>query len=784
MKKKILIHRFIQPSFMVIGLWVAALLLLPVVFCVAQVETNQWRFGVYESIDFNSGVPVSNSGSPLTTTEGSASIADDAGDILFYTDGITVWDKIGNMMNNGFGLFGGASSTQSALIVPMPLSDSLYYIFTTGQQLAIGLNYSIVDMSLQGGLGQVIVKNVQLDDQSCEKITAICHANGQDKWIVAHDWGNNTFQSYLLSDAGVDVIPVTTSIGSTMSGGSGNTIGYLKGSPDGSKLALAVWEDNFFEMYDFDRSTGIVSHNIPLASYAQASSGAYGVEFSPDGTRLYGTVITPGYIYQWDLTAGSDSLIQASRTLVGTSSINFNGALQLATDSKIYMAQYVSIWLGVINDPNVLGVGCNFDDTGFLLSFGSNGLGLPNMYYCSAPSAFPQVEKLCFGDSTHLFINNLSADSIVSWNFGDPGSGAANIDTGTNVYHVFTVTDTFNVTIIEYLYGGTVDTIYMNVLISTMPVIALGNDTTVCIGDTLTLDAGNAGAFYSWSNGSNTQTIAVTDSGTYSVIVTNGGCKNTDSINVSFVNCSQFPQPGLFVPNPFICEKFCLDFTDQSTNNPTAWLWTFDGGNPSTSTLQNPTQICYNLPGTYDVTLTASNGFGSLTQTFPNYITVYATPPFPIINQSGYTLYSSFATSYQWQFNSVDIPGANSQSYTVTQSGYYTVVVEDAHGCINYTTVYVLISGVDDVGGNANVLISPNPSDGNFMVELLNGFMANDVSIDVINTLGQKVFSANEEISVADWKYQIDLGNAACGVYYIEIKSNNEFARKKIIVAK
>src|SRR6185295_9203182 len=136
--------------------------------------------------------------------------------------------------------------------------------------------------------------------------------------------------------------------------------------------------------------------------------------------------------------------------------------------------------------------------------------------------------------------------------------------------------------------------------------------TILCIGDTFILDAGNAGAAFSWSNGSNSQTIAVTDSNTYSVTVSNSGCKNTDSISVSFIDCTLLPQPGLSVPDPTICEKFCLDYTDQSTNNPTSWLWTFAGGNPSTSTLQNPTQICYNLPGVYDVTLTASNAFGSM----------------------------------------------------------------------------------------------------------------------------------------------------------------------------
>jgi hypothetical protein len=238
----------------------------------------------------------------------------------------------------------------------------------------------------------------------------------------------------------------------------------------------------------------------------------------------------------------------------------------------------------------------------------------------------------------------------------------------------------------------------------------------------------------------------------------------------------------MLVANPIICEKFCLDFTDQSTNNPTAWLWTFAGGNPSTSTLQNPTQICYNSPGTYDVTLTVTNAFGSLTQTFPNYITVFATPPAPQINQSGYTLYSSFATSYQWQYNSINIPGATNQSYTVTQSGYYSVVVWDSHGCSNYTTVYILIEGVDDVGGDADVFITPNPSDGSFTVELINGFAAGDISLRVITDLGQEVFSLEENISTADWSRQIDLKNAAHGVYFLEIKSETAFVKKKLMI--
>ena len=192
--------------------------------CYGQKETNLWYFGFNAAIDFNSGSAVSLSGSQSYTSEGSASISDSAGNLLFYTDGIYVWNANNNTMPNGWGLYGGTSSTQSALIVPAPGSDSLYYIFTTGQQLEFGLYYSIVDMSLQSGLGDVSVKNVLLDNQTCEKITAVCHSNGTDVWVIAHDWDNNDFEAYQLSVSGVSNSPVISSIGSNMNNSDFNTI--------------------------------------------------------------------------------------------------------------------------------------------------------------------------------------------------------------------------------------------------------------------------------------------------------------------------------------------------------------------------------------------------------------------------------------------------------------------------------------------------------------------------------------------------------------------------------
>ena len=245
--------------------------------------------------------------------------------------------------------------------------------------------------------------------------------------------------------------------------------------------------------------------------------------------------------------------------------------------------------------------------------------------------------------------------------------------------------------------------------------------------------------------------------------------------------------------NTELCEKFCTSFTDSSTNNPTSWQWQFPGGVPSSSTDQNPTNICYNLPGTYDVVLITTNANGTDTLTEQNYITVNPTPPNPTIVQVGYTLTSSPATSYQWQLNTVNIPGATNQSYTVLQSGYYTVVVGDSHGCNSSFTKYILISGINDVFSDANISIYPNPSSGSFTVEMPDELNRDGVSIDVMNTLGQKVFSSNESrpdgvTNSSLWnsseKRIIDLTKEACGVYFIEIKSQNTFLKKKILITK
>jgi Secretion system C-terminal sorting domain/PKD domain len=319
----------------------------------------------------------------------------------------------------------------------------------------------------------------------------------------------------------------------------------------------------------------------------------------------------------------------------------------------------------------------------------------------------------------------------------------------------------------------------------------LGVDTTICEGSTYVLNGGGSSFTYQWSTGATDSSITVNSAGTYWVSVSNGLCTATDTVVISEIPCNGGPV-SFAVSDTTICEKFCIDFFDSSTNNPVSWLWSFPGGNPASSTDQNPSNVCYQNPGVFDVTLIATDAGGnSDTLTLPNYITVYTNPFAPVITQNGNVLTSSSASSYQWQLNSVDIPGETNQSYTITQSGLYTVIVGDENGCNAQSSVDASLVGISEVGENHFVNIFPNPSSGNFTVELLNDLIGGEISIDVVNVIGQKVFSSSEKISTANWKKEIDLHYVASGVYFIEIKNKNIFTcpdflgvKKKIIIEK
>ena len=295
-------------------------------------------------------------------------------------------------MPNGNGLNGNYSSTQSALIIPMPFSTTKYYVFTTDAQAGVisattcsCLAYSLVDMSFNGGLGDVTVKNSILHAPVTEKLTAYKHANDSCIWLVAHEWGSDHFLSYLISPSGVNATPVVSATGSShcCTTSNANAIGQMKISPDGTKLAYILHSDEKIELFKFDRSSGRVSDPVSITADASISfQQLYGLEFSPNSSLVYVTtnsLYQSNHIIQFSLKKWNATDVGASRKHIQGPYFNpyIFGQAQLAPDGKIYVSNYGSYALGVINSPDSIGTKCSYAP----FQTPTNGklrLGLPN----------------------------------------------------------------------------------------------------------------------------------------------------------------------------------------------------------------------------------------------------------------------------------------------------------------------------------------------------------------------------------------------------------------------
>lgn len=407
----------------------------------AQGEANNWYFGDQAGITFNSGVPTALTDGALNTDEGCATISDSAGQLLFYTDGVTVYNRMHNIMLNGAGLLGDFSSTQSSVIVPKPNDSSIYYIFTVDEVGGSdGLRYSIVDMTLDGGFGAVTAtKNILLITPVSEKINAVLHANGQDIWVLTHGYGNDEFYAYLVTSAGINTTPITSNTGVFIQNNNFfNTIGVLKASPNGNKLVMCV-RDLKTQLFNFNNFTGTVSN--PVDIYTGLSS--LGAEFSPSGNILY---VTHNFdrvgLWQYNLTAtdipNSGQLIYQVPTLNPAQEL---GQLQLGPDSKIYLSIRNRDYLSAINNPEDLGLACNFNSNAVFLDGKICKYGLPTFIQSYFYVGF-QYENVCLGEDTSFTANISQAYDSLLWDFGD-----GNTSTVENPLHTYTSNGNFTVTL-------------------------------------------------------------------------------------------------------------------------------------------------------------------------------------------------------------------------------------------------------------------------------------------------------------------------------------------------
>ncbi len=383
----------------------------------SQRQADNWFFGNHAGLNFGSGTPVALPNSALSTTEGCSSFSDANGNLLFYTDGVTVYNRNHQVMPNGSGLGGNPSSTQSGLIVPNPGNPDIFYLFTVGTNAVpagsppnAGFKYYTVDMSADSGLGDVISGPVNLSgglsSQWTEKVTAVEADGCNGYWVIS--LVNDTFYSYYVDNTGVANSAVISTVNNTTS----DVRGYLKVSPDGAKLVAANMQNGTF-LYDFDVTTGQVSNGNGLNL---SGNQGYGVEFSIDSKRLY--ISTGSFqqgatenLYQFNLDLPDFNAINSSRYLVH-SYVNTRGALQLASNGKIYWASDGSNTISVINNPENLGASVNYSHRSVSLGTGSSTQGLPpfiqslfianlNIIDSTSSDIITDLD-LCYGDTYRL----------------------------------------------------------------------------------------------------------------------------------------------------------------------------------------------------------------------------------------------------------------------------------------------------------------------------------------------------------------------------------------------
>jgi plastocyanin len=750
-------------------------------------RNNIWAFGSnVNGLDFNAGgVPVAKLYSQNGGNEGCSSICNADGQLELYCNGSYVYRSNaafpnGNVLPNGDSLWGGSaqSSTQGSIIIPKPLDDSIFYVFTVDETGGYffntygGLAYSVVDLRA-GSYGDVVQKNVPLFRRATEKLCAVRHANGCDIWVLAHGYNTDStaFRAYRLTPNGVDTNAVISRVGfphykgvRLISNPNYNSQGQMKFSPDGTQIALVIPDTHVVEILNFDKSTGIVSNPITLQD--TVFNTPFGVEFSGDGSQLYiGDYRIRSRLYQLNPKAGNAAAIMATRTLLLTDlsqPLSFLN-LQRGPDGKIYLSRFQGTQLGVVHQPNLPGIACNASLAGPYVYFAMS-FSLQNCLSDYSLTARPQAHgplQVCQGSTglSYYFDQYSCADSV-TWSLPVGPVVTANTNGALSVDFPVAGTFTFIVDAFSACGNGR-DTLVVTCTPFTLP--QLGPDRPLCAGSTITLNPGGGYTSYLWNNGATTPTRTVNQAGTYWVRVGNGTCFAIDTIVVSAPVPVQ-PQLG---PDASICPGGIRPLSPGP--GFVAYQWQDLSTNASFTAWQ---------PGTYWVRTTdgcGAIGHDTLVLTPDNSFQVSLGPDTLVCQGSSITLNAGAGqASYLWS------NGASTPSISISAPGLYWVEVLAASGCYDRDTIAVdLCVGLTADAGGLSLALYPNPADEELYIRFSRP-VSRRVEVRMLDALGRTVHIQAQPGTDAQ-AIRIPLALLAQGVYQVQVSAEGRTFSGKVV---
>ncbi len=540
-----------------------------------QKEAAFWLFGDGAGIDFKVTPPSPFFEDIFYAAEGSATISNSDGELLFYTNGEIVYNKNNEVMENGTGLHGMNSSYQSSIIVPLPCSKNIYYVFTSDGNSTYpdfpydsAFKYSVVDLSKNGGLGKVVQKNITLFHPVNESLAAVHHANGLYVWVGAINYRTHNLHAYLITPDGIskEVISPITYNATT------NTyLSQLKFSPDGKWVGFGGEEDadgGFYAICKFNNETGKATPFATIPSWRSWVPAYSDMSFSPNSQYLYTSFANAvqsnpdtEFVYQYALgeyeTTTEADILNSQRLLY--QEVNFDGSprqLQNAIDGRIYQVYHRgtgSNGLSFISNPNTAGATYYVDS--FELAPSANDLtSLPAFIesYFDDQGTY-NIESLiesnftaqntCVGDSTtfiNLSFSELGDLDSYLWSFGE---GSTSLDAFPT--HVYYNTGSYTVRLITTKYCLK-DTFSLEVEVYPIPDLEIDSIYILCDEDDVSIQVGGDGVF-TWSDGTHNSSI-LAEEGTYWVMLRDAnGCEETDTFSVSTASCDL----SVYIPNAF-----------------------------------------------------------------------------------------------------------------------------------------------------------------------------------------------------------------------------------------
>jgi PKD repeat protein len=508
------------------------------------------------------------------------------------------------------------------------------------------------------------------------------------------------------------------------------------------------------------------------------------VNLGPDTIQCGGSISidagNPGSTYLWSTGAGSQTI---SVTQTGNYSVVVqapSGCIN-SDDINVVINPLPTVSLGP--DTSTCANAVTLDAGGGFSSYAwSTGGSAQNELITTSDTVSVIISDVngCLGyDTTIVTLNpppsvNLGADTTrcggsVTLDAGNPGSLYFWSNFTSSQTTTVSSSGTYAVEVITP--AGCINTDTINVIINNQPDANLGPDTAIC-GSSVTLDAGNPGSSYSWSNSATTQLVTV-GNGTYTVTVTDpSGCFDSDTITVT-TNAAPVISAG---QDQTICVPNSATLT---ASGGLYYIWSNNATTPSISV--SPTTTT-----TYYVTGFDINGCSAsdvvLVTVLPASNAQFTAS---VVGATGvFTNQSTNAVTYSWDFgDGSPVNNTANPTHTYTVNGTYTVTltVTGPCGSDTYTQVITISQvGLQDADLSNSLSLFPNPNDGKFTLSF-DFTKAKDVTIQVLDVTGRIVYS-DEQKGITSYNKQVGLENAESGMYSVRIITTEGVVTEKIVV--